>query len=72
MSNPYLSVGEVAQLLGVSVKFVYKHGRELPGYLKIAGLIRFDRDVLQSRLKELASQPSKRDRAVSYSSRHGL
>jgi predicted DNA-binding transcriptional regulator AlpA len=55
----FLSVKEVAGLLGTSVKWVYAHQRLLPGRIKIAGLIRFDRERL---LKELASRPEKRPR----------
>ena len=62
----FLSVGEVANLLGVSEKWVYSHQKEIPGRIKIAGLIRFNQDIL---LEELTPFPRK---AHTQQDRHGL
>ena len=66
---PYLAVKEVAALLGVSDKFVYKHQKEIPGRVKIGSLIRWDKEVLTEELNRQARRPVK-DRA--YHGRHGL
>lgn len=50
----YLSVKEVASLLGKSNKWVYAHQDELPGYFNLAGSIFFDGEVLTESLKKLA------------------
>lgn len=42
----YLSVKQVAAILGVSVQFVYKKQKQIPGYLKVAGKILYDGDAL--------------------------
>lgn len=52
----YLSVKEVASILGVSVKFVYVHLKEIPGYLKLAGKILFDAEILFRELKRLSKE----------------
>jgi len=68
MSSPFLSVGEVASLLGASTKWVYSHQKEIPGRVKLAGLIRFNREILLKELESLASRPKKSP----DQSRHGL
>ncbi len=72
MDSRYLSVGEVALLLGKSQKWVYQKKGVIPGYFKLAGSIFFDREILLSRLKEFASQPAKRYRPDGRNDRHGL
>jgi predicted DNA-binding transcriptional regulator AlpA len=57
MEKQYLAVCEVAQLLGCNEKFVYKHQKRLPGYIKIAGLIRFHRQTLLDGLKPKLERP---------------
>ena len=64
MKSPYLTVGEVAKLLRRSKKWVYCRKTQIPGYFKIAGSILFDREILQSHLRELAFKPT---RKVSHS-----
>ena len=48
----YLSVCQVSEILGVKEKFIYSHQVEIPGYLKVAGKILFDADVLFKELKK--------------------
>lgn len=69
MKSPFLTVNDVADYLGASVKWVYKNKERIPGYFKINGLIRFDRELLVQGLKEKATKPT-----VSRSpmDRHGL
>ena len=58
MGTPrFLSVKEVAALINVSVKKVYKDKEQIPGYLMIAGMHRFDEEVLLQTLKQRALQP---------------
>ena len=72
MDSRYLSVGEVALLLGKSQKWVYQKKGVIPGYFKLAGSIFFDREILLSSLKESASRPTKRNRPEGRNDRHGL
>jgi predicted DNA-binding transcriptional regulator AlpA len=73
MNTNYLSVKEVALLLGRSEKWVYLHQSEIPGYFNLAGSIFFDREVLQQALKKLATQPKTASKVEdSRSNRHGL
>jgi hypothetical protein len=55
MDSNYLTVKEVAKLLGRSEKFVYLKKDLIPGYFKLAGSIFFDRELLLSSLKKLAT-----------------
>jgi hypothetical protein len=71
MQSPYLTVKEVAALFGKSTKWVYLRQAEIPGAFRVAGSIFFDREILESSLKELASAPTpKRVRACP--NKHGL
>lgn len=49
----YLSVKDVALLLGVSVKTVYKHIEETPGHLMYGSIHLFDAEELYKGLKDL-------------------
>ena len=69
MSPQFLTVDETADFLRCSSKWIYLNKEKIPGYFKLNGLIRFDRQLLESRLKELASRPA--ERAVRFD-RHGL
>lgn len=55
MSTRYLSVKEVAKLLNVHPKTVYKKKLDIPGYFNLAGLHFFDEEVLVARLKDMAT-----------------
>lgn len=71
MESPYLTVEEVSTLLRKSTKWVYSKKQDIPGYFKLAGSIFFDRETLSSRLKELASRPTKKTNRA-YEDKHGL
>ena len=80
MPTRFLKVKEVAKLLNISDKTVYKIKEEIPGYFKLAKMHFFDEEVLLMRLKELATltnkpiQPNKINRKChdNKSDRHGL
>ncbi|MFH1052736.1 MAG: helix-turn-helix domain-containing protein [bacterium] len=50
-----LTVKQVASLLGMSNKWVYRHKDEIPGYFKIAGAILFDKEIFFKELKRCVS-----------------
>jgi len=54
----YLSVKEVSQILGVSEKFVYLHQKSIAGYLRVAGKILFDAEILYKELKRSTGRAS--------------
>lgn len=71
--GPYLTVGEVAVLLGKCEKWVYSNKEEIPGFFRLAKSIFFDQEVLFSDLKSRASKPAARKSASpSSEDRHGL
>jgi len=77
-TSRYLSVKEVAALLGVSIKTIYAKKLSIPGYFNLAGLHFFDEDVLVTSLKDLAThsvtkpiEPVKTNRKRP-ADRHGL
>ena len=72
MDKPYLSVGEVALLLGKSQKWVYQKKGVIPGFFKLAGSIFFDREILMLGLKTAATRPTKSRKPDSTRDRHGL
>jgi hypothetical protein len=57
--SKYLSIGEVAQLLRMSEKFVYAHVKEIPGFFKIGSRWFADESVLKEGLDRLAKRPRK-------------
>lgn len=59
MNSPYLTVKEVSEILGRSIKWIYQKKETLPGYFKLAGSIFFDKDVLLNALKAKATKPIK-------------
>ena len=59
MNHQYLSIGEVAQLLRMSEKFVYAHVREIPGFFKLGGRWFADKEILTEELHKLAKRPKK-------------
>lgn len=65
----YLTVKEVAALLKVSPKTIYKKKNLLPGYFNLAGLHYFDEEIFSKSLKELAAKPIKDSRRMG---RHNL
>ena len=73
MQSPYLTVREVAALFRKSEKWVYLRQAEIPGAFRVAGSIFFDREILESSLKELASAKSPAPKpARACPNKHGL
>ena len=72
MDNSYLTVCEVAKLLGKSPKWVYQRKGVIPGFFKLAGCIFFDREVLISGLKAAATKPVRKQKPDVRNDRHGL
>lgn len=73
MTTRYLSVKEVAALLNISIKTVYKKLGVIPGYFNLGGMHFFDEEELQAGLKKLVNKPNK-TASVSHQTRdkHGL
>jgi hypothetical protein len=71
MNNPYLTVDEVAIVFRKSSKWVYTRKDQIPGFFKLKGSIFFDREILQTHLKELAFRPTQKVSRKS-SDKHGL
>ena len=59
MATRYLSVKEVATLLNISSKTVYKKLDLFPGYFNLGGMHFFDEEELLKGLKALATKPNK-------------
>ena len=57
--STYLSVGETANLLGKSERWVYAHLRELPGAFKLGGSWFINQEILTSELESLALKPTR-------------
>lgn len=70
----YLSVKEVAEILNISSKTVYKKLAVIPGYFNLGGMHFFDEEELRNGLKSLATQPNKTTSAVrtTRADTHGL
>ena len=71
MKSPYLTVDEVADFLRKSSKWVYTKKQQIPGYFKLGGSIFFDREILESHLKELAFKPTEKV-SRTFADKHGL
>jgi excisionase family DNA binding protein len=59
MATRYLSVKEVASLLNISLKTVYKKLGVIPGYFNLGGMHFFDEEELLNGLKKLATSSNK-------------
>ena len=59
MATRYLSVKEVASLLNISIKTVYKKLGLIPGYFNLGGMHFFDEEELLNGLKKLATSQNK-------------
>ena len=59
MTTSYLSVKEVAAMLNISIKTVYKKLGVIPGYFNLGGMHFFDEEELRNGLKQLATGPKK-------------
>lgn len=56
MTTTFLSVKQVADILGVSIKTVYKYKDETPGLIKYGSIHLFDADEFYKGLKERATK----------------
>lgn len=71
--SQFLSIKEVAALLGKSEKWTYQRQQEIPGRFLIGKSIFFDKEVLISTLRERATRHHKKDHALSsVDNPHGL
>ncbi len=70
----YLSVKEVAEILNISTKTVYRKLRIIPGYFNLGGMHFFDEEELRNGLKELATNTNKTHSVVetTRADTHGL
>ncbi len=59
MATRYLSVKEVAAILNISIKTVYKKLDEIPGYFRLGGMHFFDEEEFYKGLKALATRPKR-------------
>jgi predicted DNA-binding transcriptional regulator AlpA len=69
--SQFLSINEVAALLGKSSKWVYQRQAEIPGRFQIAKSIFFDKEALLNSLREWATSQPQTNHAHSVG-RHGL
>lgn len=67
----FLSAKEVSEILGKSLKWVYANKDEIPGMFYLGKAYFWDRDVLLTGLKELATSPKGKARGKLVS-KHGL
>lgn len=73
MATRYLSVKEVATLLNISAKTVYKKLNVIPGYFNLGGMHFFDEEELHKGLKLLVTKPNKTaSRFHQTRDKHGL
>lgn len=70
MSTQYLSVKQVAEVVGVDPKTIYKmiSRRQIPGHFRLGSLHLIDREIFMAKLKLLA----KTDYSIGQSKRVGL
>ncbi len=57
--STYLSVGETANLLGMSEKWIYAHLKELPGAFKLGGSWFINKEILTTELESRALKPTR-------------
>lgn len=73
MSTRYLSVKEVAAMLNISEKTVYKKLGIIPGYFNLGGMHFFDEEELIKGLKLLATSTNRMTSKVHQTrDKHGL
>jgi transcriptional antiterminator len=70
LPTKYLSIKEVADILGVSIKTVYKYKDETPGHLTYGSVHLFDADEFYKGLKERATK--KTIKRKGYENPHNL
>jgi hypothetical protein len=69
--SQYLTAKEVAGLLRISVKTVYKHQLSIPGRFTIGGSILWNEKVLLEAIDRM-SEPAPPEKRHGVSGRHGL
>ena len=69
MEAMFYSVGEMAGLLGITERSVYRLGNKIPGYCKIGGRVYYNRQTFQ---KMTLGIPEPKDLVVAVDDRHGL
>jgi len=74
MATRYLSVKEVASILNISIKTVYKKLDIIPGYFNLGGMHFFDEEELRTGLKALATKPKRTTSTIhqTRADKHGL
>jgi len=73
MRTRYLSVKEVAALLNISEKTVYKKLGIIPGYFNLGGMHFFDEEELLNGLKLLATSSNRTTSRIHQTrDKHGL
>ncbi len=65
-----LKVSEVARILGLDDKTVYNRAKEIPGYIKLGGSVRFYKKSFFDWLED--SRPTRRPSQTRLSDKHGL
>lgn len=69
MEAMFYSVGEMAGLLGITERSVYRLNKQIPGYCKIGGRVYYNRQTFQ---KMTLGIPEPKEKIVSVTDRHGL
>jgi hypothetical protein len=69
MDGLFYSVGEMATILGVTERSVYRLNRKIPGWVKIGGRCYINR---QTFLKATQGTQEPKEKGVASSARHGL
>jgi len=75
MPSPFYSVGELAELLRVSQKWLYQqlNRGNIPGAFRIGSATWFiDKEIFHSTLKAKAQKPQPKTKQTAGSSRHDL
>jgi len=72
MQSPFLTADEVSLLLRKSTKWTYQRAKDIPGSFKLGGSWFFDKDILLSSLKELASTGKPKPKPSRSDGRHGV
>jgi len=67
----YLSVKEVATILNISIKTVYKKLNVIPGYFNLGGMHFFDEEELHVGLKQLTKKTASHIQQT-RTDKHGL
>ena len=66
----FYSVGEMADILGITERSVYRLKGSIPGYVKLGGRIYYNRQTFHN--KTLGNQEPVKDKTATVSDRHNL